>query len=114
MWSTLNQVPMDHDEHVKRCDLHLAYLGFGAFIKLIPCPVHDTKNVLILGTITADDPATFHHLKLMARDQQSVTVTSQLRKTKPSAAAGSEQDLARVKLEMDSAPATSTSTYGTQ
>ena len=99
MWSTLNQVPVDHNEHVKCCDLHLAYLGFGAFIKLIPRPVHDNKNVIVLGTVTADDPATLLQLKQMVRDQESVK--RQHPKVRPTAAAGSEQDLARVKLEMD-------------
>ena len=32
MWSTLQSVPLDHDEHVNMCDLHLVYLGFGSFL----------------------------------------------------------------------------------
>ena len=59
MWSTLHRVPLDHDEHIKLCDLHLVYLSFGAFIKLIPRPVQDDKNVVVLGTVTTGDPATF-------------------------------------------------------
>ena len=101
MWSTLHQVPIDHDEHVKRCDLHLAYLGFGAFIKLIPRPIEDNRNVIVLGTVTSDDPDTLLQLKQMARDQESVTL--QQPKVRPTAAAGSEQDLDRVKSEMDPA-----------
>ena len=67
IWSTLKRVPVNHDEHVAMCDLHLVYLGFGAFVKLIPVPL-DTKDFVIIGTITADDQATCDKLCLMVKE----------------------------------------------
>ena len=57
MWSTLRSVPLDHDEHVNMCDLHLVYLGFGAFLRLVPRPVLDIKegDLPILGHVVGED-----------------------------------------------------------
>ena len=35
MWSTLDQLINDHYEDLKKCDLHLCYIGCGLFIELI-------------------------------------------------------------------------------
>ena len=53
-------MPVDHDEHVNMCDLHLVYLGFGAFLHLVPRLALDIKecNLPILGHIVGEDPET--------------------------------------------------------
>ena len=60
MWSPLQSVPLDHDEHVSMCDLHLVYLGFGAFLCLVPRPAVDIKEqeLPILGHVIGEDPNT--------------------------------------------------------
>ena len=58
--------PIDHDEYVSRCDLHLVYLGFRAFICLVLCQTTDTKDFIILGHLTSDDPAATAELNIMA------------------------------------------------
>ena len=54
LWSTLKIIPATHSELLSICDQHLAYLGFGIFLKLERKPVQ--KN--ILGTITGIDNET--------------------------------------------------------
>ena len=98
MWSTLRRVPINHDEHVAMCDLHLVYLGFGAFIKLIPVQPRDIKGFVIIGTITADDQATRDQLGLMAKNQEEVRLSCP--PSRPTATAGSASQLTRVECEM--------------
>ena len=38
MCSTLQIVPTNYDELLNHCDLHLVYMGFGTFLRLIRCP----------------------------------------------------------------------------
>ena len=35
VWSTLDQLTNDHYEDLKKCDLHLCYIGCSLFIELI-------------------------------------------------------------------------------
>ena len=51
LWSTLKTIPATHSELLRICDQHLAYLGFGIFLKLERKPIQ--KN--ILGTVTGID-----------------------------------------------------------
>ena len=54
LWSTLKTIPATHSELLRICDQHLAYLGFGMFLKLERKPIQ--KN--ILGTVTGIDNET--------------------------------------------------------
>ena len=99
MWSALRNPPPKHDDHVNMCDLHLIYLGFGAFICLVPKQVPDYKDFTILGQITAEDPTTLHELNLMALNRQQIQPRP--RTSMPSAAAGSIHQLPRVEAEMN-------------
>ena len=54
LWSTLKTIPATHSELLRICDQHLAYLGFGIFLKLERKPIQKT----ILGTVTGIDNAT--------------------------------------------------------
>ena len=54
LWSTLKTIPASHSEILKICDQHLAYLGFGIFLKLERKPIQTN----ILGTVTGIDNAT--------------------------------------------------------
>ena len=54
LWSTLKTIPATHSELLRICDQHLAYLGFGIFLKLERKPIQ--KN--ILGTVTGIDNET--------------------------------------------------------
>ena len=51
IWSTLKNTPTSHDELINICDQHLAYLGFGIFLRLVK--KQDTPR--ILGTVTGSD-----------------------------------------------------------
>ena len=54
LWSTLKTIPATHSELLNICDQHLAYLGFGIFLRLERKPT----QVKILGTITGADHET--------------------------------------------------------
>ena len=61
MWSMLDQLTNDHYEDLKKCDLHLCYIGCGLFIEIImqekPLEFsHDSMDKvqsLIVGDLTA-------------------------------------------------------------
>ena len=71
LWSTLKTIPATHNELLSICDQHLAYLGFGIFLKLERKPIH--KN--ILGTITGIDNET-QQLLLQSINAASVDKTA--------------------------------------
>ena len=54
LWSTLKTIPATHSELLSICNQHLAYLGFGIFLKLERKPTQRK----ILGTITGIDNET--------------------------------------------------------
>ena len=54
LWSTIKMIPATHSELLNICDQHLAYLGFGIFLKLERKPT----QMKILGTITGIDHET--------------------------------------------------------
>ena len=54
LWSTLKTIPATHSELLNICDQHLAYLGFGIFLRLERKPTQRK----ILGTITGIDNET--------------------------------------------------------
>ena len=98
LWSTLKSVPVNHDDHVNSCDFHLVYLGFGAFIRLVPRQAPDVKDFVIIGHITTCDPATSQELNTMATNWQQLV--SPPKTCTPSAAAGSAAQLPRVEAKM--------------
>ena len=96
---------MHHDEHVSRCDLHLVYLGFGAFLHLIPHPNIDVKEMPVLGHITSDDPNVKQELIKMAVKQEKIGETSTTSiATTATASAGSAAQLTRVESELHEIP----------
>ena len=98
MWSTLRSVPLDHDIHVSMCDLHLVYLGFGAFLHLVPRPAVDIKEqeLPILGHVIGDDPNTNMELIKKAIKKEKIVEPTDNPAT---AAAGSAEQLPRVESE---------------
>ena len=106
MWSTLRSVPLDHDEHVNMCDLHLVYLGFGAFLCLIPRPVLDIKegDLPILGHVVGDDPETQYELTRKAIKEEKFDEPKESSIT--TAAAGNTLQLPRVERELNMPPTT--------
>ena len=50
----LKEIPKMHQELIKRCDKHLAYLGFGIFLRLNERP----PSLNIIGTVSGSDPET--------------------------------------------------------
>ena len=105
MWSTLKAVPMPHNEHVSRCDLHLVYLGFGTFLHLIPRPNIEVKEMPVLGHITNDDPNVKQELIKMAVKQEKIGETSTTSSaTTATASAGSASQLTRVESELCEIP----------
>ena len=101
MWSTLRSVPVDHDEHVNLCDLHLVYLGFGAFLRLIPRPALIIKecDLPILGYVVAEDPETQMELTRKAIKEEKIDEPTETSIVK--AAAGSASQLSRVERELN-------------
>ena len=104
MWSTLQSVPVDDDEHVNLCDLHLVYLGFGAYLHLIPRPALTTKecDLPILGHIVAEDPETQMELTRKAIKEEKIDELTKSRIA--TAAAGSALQLSRVERELSMPP----------
>ena len=104
MWSTLRSVPLNHDEHVSMCDLHLVYLGFGAFLCLVPRPALDIKegDLPILDHVVGEDPETQNELTKKAIKEEKIDGPNE-----PNiaiAAAGSAYQLPRVKRELNMPP----------
>ena len=104
MWSTLRSVPLDHDEYVNMCDLHLVYLGFGTFLHLISRPVLDIKegDLPILGHVVGDDPKTQNELTRKAIKEEKIDEPKESSIT--TAAAGSALHLPRVERELNMPP----------
>ena len=106
MWSTLRSVPLNHDEHVSMCNLHLVYLGFGAFLCLVPRLVLDIKegDLPILGHVVGEDLETQNELTRKAIKEEKIDEPNE-----PSfvtAAAGSALQLPRVERELNMPPTT--------
>ena len=100
IWSTLNHKPSSHDELMRQCDKHLAYLGLGIFLEL-----KERTPFNIIGTITGEDPET--HKCLLASVTQPIKLEEQgdyisrpPTKKHATAAAGSKSQLERVEKEM--------------
>ena len=122
IWSTVKNIPASHDELIKTCDQHLAYLGFGIFLRLQkkPCKPRILRTVtgadyktqqLLLQSISSDNASAaggeFSSKPniVLGRESQSETRptgTMPLSSTKPkaSAAVGSKAQLPRVKAEL--------------
>ena len=103
MWSTLRSVPLDHDIHVSMCDLHLVYLGFGAFLHLVLRPAVDIKEqeLPILGHVIGVDPSTNMELIKKAIKKEKIAEPT----NKPATAAvGSAEQLPRVESELNMPP----------
>ena len=100
MWSTLHSVPVDHNEHVNLCDLHLVYLGFGAFLRLVPRPSLDLKesDLPILGYVVGDNTETQLELTRKAIKEEKIDEPTYSRTA--TVAAGSVQQLSRVEREL--------------
>ena len=71
LWSALKTIPATHSELLRICDQHLAYLGFGIFLKLERKSIQ--KN--ILGTVTGIDNET-QQLLLQSINAASVDETA--------------------------------------
>ena len=113
MWSTLRSVPVDHDEHVNLCDLHLVYLGFGTFLRLIPRPALITKecDLPILGYVVAEDPETQMELTRKAIKEEKIDEPTETSIVK--AAACSASQLSRVERELNMPQTMSSSSNST-
>ena len=94
-WSTLYATPLHHVKLIDRCKIHLAYLGFAIFLRLVRHPPPMPK-INILGTIHSDGPATLHEL---ASTTTVLPGTTQPGTTQSSAATGSTTELAKIKSE---------------
>ena len=85
------------------CDLHLVYLGFSAFLCLVPRLAVDIKEqeLRILGHVIGDDPNTNMELmKRAIRKEKIVEPTN----NPATAAAGSAEQLPRVESELNMPP----------
>ena len=93
-------MPLNHDEHVSMCDLHLVYLGFGAFLHLVPRPALDTKEyeLPILGHVVGEDPET--HIELIKKAIKKEKI-DEPKINAATAASGSTQQLPRVERELN-------------
>ena len=88
--------------NVNLCDLHLVYLGFGAFLCLVPRPALDTKecNLPILGHVVGEDPETQMELTRKAIKEEKIDEPTNSRIATAAAAAGSALQLSRVEREL--------------
>ena len=113
-WTLLKVNPGDHDMLLQKCNLHLAYLGYGNYAQLLLRTVTYEYEIFgissplnidvvdmkpqIIGSLTADEESTLS--QLMSTGLKTTGVKSNPSK-KVSASAGSERDLERVKRELD-------------
>ena len=121
----MQAVPLNHDELLSRCSVHLVYLGFGIFLELKWQPPLDPIvqiTQLVLGTIISHNKAMLNTLvtqgvtgttadplpmpKVKLEDNSSNTVVPGnisvpvQGKPKATAAAGSAAQLPRVQAEL--------------
>ena len=87
LWSTLKMIPATHSELLNICDQHLAYLGFGIFLRLERKPIqvrilgtitgadHETQQLLLQPIDAADESSTRPMDSAMATNKTSHTVT---------------------------------------
>ena len=113
MWSTLQSVPLGHNVHVSMCDLYLVYLGFGAFLRLVPRPAVDIKEqeLLILGHVIGDDPNTNMELIKKAIKKEMIVEPMDNPAT---ATIGSTEQLPRVESELNMPPTKFSDSSSTQ
>ena len=116
VWSTLHAVPLLHEELVEQCQMHLVYLRFGIFLRLVRRPPIEVRTLPVLGAITSDDPAVLTGLKLSTVTEHKPTVPSMtipvpgttapvsIKTPRAMAAAGSAEQLPRVEAEMKQEP----------
>ena len=92
-----------HVEHPPKCDLHLVYLGFGAFLHLVPRPAVDIKEqeLPILGHVIGDDPNTNMELIKKAIKKEKIVEPTN---NPASAAAGNTEQLPRVESKLNMPP----------
>ena len=108
MWCTLCDKPQSHKEMLNCCEKHLVYLGFDIFLHLEKKPLPTLDTLLILGTVSSDDPATqkelLHCVGVTIKAESAFTGTTPMpsmsKYPKASAAAGSKARLERVEAEM--------------
>ena len=103
MWSTLQIVPTNHNELLNHCDLHLVYMGFGTFLRLIRRLSIEANITVTLGEITSDNLNTLATLVAKIKQEQEFTGTTLMMHStvrKPTAAAGSASQLSLVKFEI--------------
>ena len=114
IWSTLQVVPLIHEELIERCPIHLVYLGFGIFLRLKCRPLFEV-NVFpapqVIGHVTSEQLAVMQQLVATAIKQEPITSTNtgttqkgRTRKTTASVAAGSAEQLPRVEAELKTEP----------
>ena len=87
LWSTLKTIPATHSELLNICDQHIAYLGFGIFLRLEQKPIqvrilgtitgadHETQQLLLQSIDAADESSTHPMDSAMATIKTSHTVT---------------------------------------
>ena len=82
------------------CNLTLVYLGFGAFLHLVPRPALDTKKyeLPILGHMVGEDPET--HIELMKKAIKEEKI-DEPKSNAATTAAGSAHQLPRVERELN-------------
>ena len=68
-WSTLATLGETHQDDIKKCDIHLCYIGRGLFMELVPrdMPLQilsDTATVqsLVIGELTIEEGKTYHDI----------------------------------------------------
>ena len=98
-WSTLRAILIHHEELMSRCDIHLAYFGFGIFLRLI----RQQHPILDILGIYSDNPNVLNELMLRNQDFNKAGPSPSIKSKKPaSAAAGSASDLPRLECELKS------------
>ena len=114
LWCMFKEISKMHQELIKWCDKHLAYFGFGIFLKLNERP----PPLNILGTVSGSDPETQQLLLVSVSKQikpeftgttsasmDTASIIANINSStfrKASAGAGSEAQLKRLESEMKS------------
>ena len=117
-WSTLAEMGPSHLDDLDHCELHLAYAGQGLFIELIECTIPlkivestDKTTSIIIGELTTTEEKAIDEVVKLGlgvgiscekpQIKTGTTVPKSRTQRKPSASAGSTQDLPHVQQELN-------------
>ena len=108
LWCTLHAVPVEHGELLDRCELHLAYLRFGIFLRSQRQPPIEIQSLPTLGVITSDNPDILKQLTLIRIKKDEASTSGLVPKQDPPTTSASMVTHADMSIKVERTPSSST------